>query len=114
MADQREAPDAAMKLAEHLLRIRIDVRTLAYESSGGIKDQSWSEAYQLMRAYEDADIRDMLNGTRAKPARNKTQRRRDKKRKQIQIATATVVIEKKRAGQHSGKHPWRAKATRKT
>ena len=110
MADNRDAPEAAMKFAEQMLKMRIEIRTLAYGSSGRVKDRHWAKVYLLMREYEDAEVRDMLNGTRVKPTRNKVQ----KKRKRIRIATDNVVVEKKRAGQHSEKHPWRAKATRET
>ena len=114
MADERKAPDAAMKLAEYMLQMRIEIRAVAYEMSGAVKDRRWDEAYRLMREYEDAETQDMINGMRVKPPRNKKQRRRDKKRKQIRIATDDVVVEKKHNGQHSENHPWRAKPTRKT
>lgn len=114
MADQRESPEAAMRLAMHLLKMRIEIRTLAFISSGQVKNRSWIEAYELLREYEDAEVRDMLNGTRVKPTRNKVQKKRAQKRKRIRIATDNVVVEKKRAGQHSEKHPWRDRTSPKT
>ena len=113
MAD-RDAPEAAMKFAEHMLKMRIDIRALAYSSSGHVEDSSWDEAYRLMREYEDAEVRDMVRGSRTTPTLNKVQRKRAKKRKRIRIATDNVVVEKKRAGQHTGKHPWRDPASPKT
>jgi hypothetical protein len=114
MADERDAPEAAMKLAEHMLKMRIEIRSLAFHSSGHVEDSAWAEAYQLMRAYEDAEVRDMMNGMRVKPTRNKVQRKRAKRRKRIRQATDQVVVEKKRTGQHTGKHPWRDRASPKT
>lgn len=109
MADDH-AHAAATKLAQHLLRMRIDIRTLAFERAGLVKDRHWAEVYQLLREYEDAQVRDMLSGDRTKAPRDRTQRKRDKQRKRIREATDQVVVEKKRAGEHSGKHPRRTKA----
>ena len=109
MADERNAPEAAMKFAEQMLKMRIEIRTLAYGSSDGLKDRHWAEVYRLLREYEDAEVRDMLNGTRAKSTLSNVQKKRAKKRKRIRIATDNVVVEKKRAGQHSEKHPWRGR-----
>lgn len=103
----RYAPEAAVRLAEYMLRMRIEVRKLAFESSGSTKDRHFAEVYRLMREYEDAEVRDMLNGTRDKDEGRNKRKRRKRIRKE---ATDRVVVEKKRARKPDEKHPWRATA----
>jgi hypothetical protein len=113
MPEDREAVEAAIRLAEKLLRMRIDISSRAFDNSGYVSNPAWAEVYRLLREYEDAEVRDMLNGKRLQQKRSKKKRRRDRKRKRIRDATDRVVVEKKRAGQHSEKHPWRATARKK-
>jgi hypothetical protein len=112
MAKERNAPDAAIRLAECVLRMRVEIRKLAFDSSGRVDSALWAEMYDLMREFEDAEVNDMIAGVRRKEERNDEQKRRDERRKRIRQATDLVVVEKKRPGQHKGKHPWRTKASR--
>lgn len=78
-----EESRSAHTLADALLRMRIEIRKLALSERGTVRDYRWHEIYDLMRQYEDAQVRAMYNhGGRERVDRN---RRRKKKQREVPV-----------------------------
>jgi hypothetical protein len=77
------ADDAAHDLAELMLRMRIEVRKLAYNSTGNVENESWMLVYENIRQYEDAQVRDMLEDRGRNRRRARRIRRDDQKAKAV-------------------------------
>lgn len=80
------ADDIAHELAEKMLRLRIEVRKLAYSPSERygkdlVSDTDWLDVYETIRRYEDAQVRDMLDD-RDRHRRRKRRIRRDEEKAQ--------------------------------
>jgi len=106
---QEETHAAAMRLARGLMSMRVEVRAMAYNHDGDTKDRRWKEVYELMRAFEDADVRNMIESDDSPNPKT-----REKKRA-MKNSIATGKRKRRGApGIHKGNHPWRRRATPKT
>ena len=106
---QNGTRDAAMRLARSLMSIRSEVQSKACNPDDKIKDWRWKKVYELLCAFEDSEVRDMIKPEVAA----KTKNGKKKPTKKNLIASG----EKKRRGApgiHKGNHPWRRRAAPKT
>jgi hypothetical protein len=73
---------AARDLAELMISMRIEIRKLCFSPTGTISDMRWHNVYDAMRAFEDAQVRDMVSGP------NHEHRRRRRIRRDVKEAKA--------------------------
>jgi len=92
------ADEAARQLAEQMLRMRIEVRKMAFTNHGRVQDVSWMRIYEAIRQYEDAQVQDMLRV----PGRS---RRKKKRVRRDEEKAKAVRVEARRKPKPN--HPWR-------